>query len=798
MFKLVACVMVVGVVCSSCESASSNNKTKLYLLGLFPMTGAWAGGEALLLASQLAVRDINANRGVLPGFELVLLPKDTACDGGKATDAMYRELYNRSTTKMMILGGGCSTATEPTAQASHHWNLIQISFTSTSPKLSQRETYPRFFRLISTLSMHNIFKIALFREFNWRKVATLHESVSLFTLSMADFHMDASKEGIEILGAESFVDNPITQVGNIKQLGARIIIGGFYSNMARRVFCAAYHHQLYGPKYVWILPGWLEKNWWREPDDSIDCTVEQMDEATANYFGIDIDTLPTDNNRRPSLAGLTTSEFLKNFGAIYESSDPESLVGYLDTSLSYDTVWTAALALQEAQKQLLELEPPRALSDFMYDNVTADILFHIISSLTFEGVSGPVTFTSSGDRLGLYVLRQLQDGEIVSTGMMDPTNGSGYDIVWNGYQSVQWQGGSPPIDFRIEREIRQTIQPSLFTTGVVFAVAGISLACALLAFNIRFRKLRVIKMSSPNINNLMLIGGILAYLSIIFLGIDTAMVSTETFLWMCKAKTWCLSVGFSMAFGSMFSKTWRVHKIFTNKTARKMAVKDFRLFSFVASLILVDVLLVVLWETFDPLQAKEKHGLEQVDDENDDIIYTPVRIMCESAHQIYWIGSFYVIDGLLLVFGAFLAWETRTVSIQALNDSKFIGVCIYNMLIFSVIGAPISFVLEDRNALYALVAGLIWLATTLTLCVIFIPKIKLRNSIIPAHNRNNTMISTNTLTQDRQIRNLVDTQKDELQLLRQEILQLKMVNRKLSSGRKHQELGDPNPTDDTL
>ena len=78
MFKLVACVVMVGVVCSLCESASSNNNTKLYLLGLFPMTGAWAGGEALLLASQLAVRDINANRHVLPGFELVLLPKDTA------------------------------------------------------------------------------------------------------------------------------------------------------------------------------------------------------------------------------------------------------------------------------------------------------------------------------------------------------------------------------------------------------------------------------------------------------------------------------------------------------------------------------------------------------------------------------------------------------------------------------------------------------------------------------------------------------------------------------------------------
>ena len=63
----------------------------------------------------------------------------------------------------------------------------------------------------------------------------------------------------------------------------------------------------------------------------------------------------------------------------------------------------------------------------------------------------------------------------------------------------------------------------------------------------------------------------------------------------------------------------------------------------------------------------------QADKENDDIVYTPIRMMCESANQIYWIGAFYIIDGLLLVFGAFLAWETRKVSIPALNDSKYIG-----------------------------------------------------------------------------------------------------------------------------
>ena len=41
-------------------------------------------------------------------------------------------------------------------------------------------------------------------------------------------------------------------------------------------------------------------------------------------------------------------------------------------------------------------------------------------------------------------------------------------------------------------------------------------------------------MSSPNINNLMLIGGILAYVSIIFLGIDMAIAPKDTLAWMCK------------------------------------------------------------------------------------------------------------------------------------------------------------------------------------------------------------------------------------------------------------------------
>ncbi len=41
--------------------------------------------------------------------------------------------------------------------------------------------------------------------------------------------------------------------------------------------------------------------------------------------------------------------------------------------------------------------------------------------------------------------------------------------------------------------------------------------------------------------------------------------------------------------------------------------------------------------------------------------------------MIYFEGTLFAIKGLLLLFGAFLAYETRKVTVPALNDSKYIG-----------------------------------------------------------------------------------------------------------------------------
>ena len=63
----------------------------------------------------------------------------------------------------------------------------------------------------------------------------------------------------------------------------------------------------------------------------------------------------------------------------------------------------------------------------------------------------------------------------------------------------------------------------------------------------------------------------------------------------------------------------------------------------------------------------------QTDPEDNDIIITEIYIQNVSRYQLYWIGALFIINGLLLIFGAFLAWETRNITMAALNDSKLIG-----------------------------------------------------------------------------------------------------------------------------
>ena len=78
-----------------------------------------------------------------------------------------------------------------------------------------------------------------------------------------------------------------------------------------------------------------------------------------------------------------------------------------------------------------------------------------------------------------------------------------------------------------------------------------------------------------------------------------------------------------------------------------------------------------------------------------------------------------------MLFGVFLAWETRNVNIPALNDSRYVGMSVYNVVILSVVGVPAALMIERaQNATFALTAFFIIFCTTVTLCLVFVPKVR--------------------------------------------------------------------------
>ena len=65
--------------------------------------------------------------------------------------------------------------------------------------------------------------------------------------------------------------------------------------------------------------------------------------------------------------------------------------------------------------------------------------------------------------------------------------------------------------------------------------------------------------------------------------------------------------------------------------------------------------------------------LLQANDLHVDIIYRPMIYYCTTNNSFVWLLLVYGFKGILLIFGLFLAWETRKVKIAALNDSHHIG-----------------------------------------------------------------------------------------------------------------------------
>lgn len=93
-----------------------------------------------------------------------------------------------------------------------------------------------------------------------------------------------------------------------------------------------------------------------------------------------------------------------------------------------------------------------------------------------------------------------------------------------------------------------------------------------------------------------------------------------------QARLTLLSAGFSLAFGSMFAKTYRVHRIFTYSgigLCKDKILQDSKLILLVCALLIIDGLVVTLWVVTDPLDRHLSNLTLEISAIDRSVVYQP-------------------------------------------------------------------------------------------------------------------------------------------------------------------------------
>jgi len=134
-FAAVALVLLTVLALAGCGGASEGVKIGL----LFPMTGPVPTyGKSSQEGAELAIAEWNEKGGVL-GKEIEWVLADGGCDGAVATDAANK-LIDQDGVKF-IVGEVCSSASIPVSEVANPKKVLQISPTSTNPKVTIGKPY---------------------------------------------------------------------------------------------------------------------------------------------------------------------------------------------------------------------------------------------------------------------------------------------------------------------------------------------------------------------------------------------------------------------------------------------------------------------------------------------------------------------------------------------------------------------------------------------------------------------------------------------------------------------------------
>ena len=697
-------------------------------------------------ASYLALKHFNdRNPQVLPKLNNLLLDcdvqltvemRDTQFSPIEAARQL-QDIYlhpNHSIEKpqpFALLGAARSAVSQTVAILSGSYELPQMSATSTSVSLDNKEVYPFFARTVPS-NAGDAKALILYLE----RLKVTHFGVIFIQDSFGGaYHdyikTDANEKGMAIISAP-FNDGDngsiLEAIERIRKSQVKYIFGIFNPRTWKSVFQGAIKAGILGSSgYTWLLS-----------DASIELTQpgfalnrETEGEIARAIHGTGVLSLqvPTNSDFDDALTAFENNltlqhEFISKHrdASIFDGFDWTYPGMALYQYLHYDAVISLGIAACRAE------------NDFF----TGPEFYQTLLGTEFEGVSGYVSFwketgTRNADRLKYQVANVL-----LSDSTSTP---EAYSFVSNITVEIDLRSVIPIAELipfiyadnstippralpPLEEELNLISRPIL-SFGLLLCAATITCALGWCTWTWRFRNTDVVRASQPIFLCQLCIGTIIFAASIISMSMQEPR-SQRGLNIACIATPWLLSVGFTTTFAALFSKTMRLNKVFGNgNTFRRVQVKARDVMLPFAILMTINVVFLIIWTTIAP----STYSRVQVD--NFDLFGRSVESYgtCyrqESNRgntiQVSVIAALVVINFAALLFANYQCYVARHIP-SDFNESYYIAVANAGILEAMMLGVPILLLVKGSPTANFLVKSLLVVICCCTILFpIFVPK----------------------------------------------------------------------------
>ncbi|GMI47717.1 hypothetical protein TrCOL_g6427 [Triparma columacea] len=209
---------------------------------------------------------------------------------------------------------------------------------------------------------------------------------------------------------------------------------------------------------------------------------------------------------------------------------------------------------------------------------------------------------------------------------------------------------------------------------VIIAVAGCIVCALFVVFMIIKKTHPVIKSSQPLFCIVYGVGCSVICIQMIF-------YTGEATDFSCGMRYWFFNLVFTLSFGALFAKTWRVWRVFSNTHLKKIRLTNMDTLRVMFLLLFVEIVCLALGQISAPFKPTD----EEFEFEVGRFI---TRTVCKSDTS-EWALLTMAYKVVLVLIGCYLSWTTRNVD-SAFAESKYIMLAIYQVAIYGLVAAIVN------------------------------------------------------------------------------------------------------------